>query len=171
MRWLADIVDVDIREYEFTLDALQRYIFNDAVGNDSNRTMDAINLRRCFEDEVGEKVYICDDEHCTLLEMMVALAERAADLMWDAYDDDQTVHYFWVMFTNLGLDEYTNSRYDDDKVETICENLLCRRYTKHGKGGLFQVKNVPGDMRKVEIWSQMNWYLTEKYFEKNGRKW
>ena len=34
-----------------------------------------------------------------------------------------------------------------------------REYDSDGKGGLFTVKQSKYDMRTVEIWWQMNWYL------------
>jgi hypothetical protein len=97
--------------------------------------------------------------------MMVVLARRAADIMYDAFEDDQTEHYFEVMFRNLGLQKYDDDNFHYLKVMDILRNLDERNYDDHGKGGLFHVKCARSDIREAEIWSQMNWYLTEKYFE------
>lgn len=165
IRWLCDDVGLDYGRYSEVAGALLYYKFSDDIGNDVNRTFDAVANREDFENEYDVDVDIYDEDHCGYLEMMVVLARRAADIMYDAFEDDQTEHYFEVMFRNLGLQKYDDDHFHYLKVMDILRNLDERNYDDHGKGGLFHVKCARSDIREAEIWSQMNWYLTEKYFE------
>lgn len=165
LRWLCDDVGLDYERYKDVASTLLYFKFDDSLENDVNRTWDAIANRREFETEYDVEVDIWK-EHCGLLEMMVVLARRAADIMYEDADEDRTEYYFWVMFSNLGLDKFGGIRYNHQKVIHICQILNERKYSSDGKGGLFRFKNPPGVPNEVEIWSQLNWYLTEKYFEK-----
>ena len=166
IRWLCDDVGLDYGRYSEVASAMLTFEFNDSVGNDINRTWDAIANREDFEHEYDVEVDIHDLDHCGVLEMMVVLARRAADVMYDAYKEDQTEYYFDVMFRNLGLDKYDDDHFNYLKVVTILQKMNNHEYDEHGKGGLFRFKCARKDVKEAEVWSQMNWYLTEKYFEK-----
>ena len=165
IRWLCDDVGLDYGRYSEVATAMAIYIFDDSVENDINRTWDAVANREDFEHEYDVVVDIHNNDSAGWLEVMVVLARRAADVMYDAYEEDQTEHYFWVMFENLGLDKYDNDHFNYIKVVQILRKLDERKYDDHGKGGLFRLKRGMSNIREAEIWSQMNWYLTEKYFE------
>lgn len=51
-----------------------------------------------------------------------------------------------------------NDNYDGDYVDFVITRFLNREYETNGKGGLFTV-DKQRDMRKVEIWCQLMWYL------------
>lgn len=72
---------------------------------------------------------------------------------------NRTGQWFWGMIVNLGLGSMTDDLYDEKLVETAINRLLDRRYAPDGTGGLFTVKNCDRDLRKVEIWYQLCWYL------------
>ena len=72
---------------------------------------------------------------------------------------DRTGYWFWLMIDNLGLGNMVNSQFDSTKVDNIIDNFLNRTYEKNGKGGLFTIRNCDTDLRKVEIWYQLCWYL------------
>lgn len=133
---------------------------------DENRAGDGINLRYRFGREVGiPDPVICtelDNRPCSVLEMMIALGLRIDEqIMGDSANNASQ----WIsdMLTNLGLSQYTNEFYDEPKVERIIDAFLNRKYTRTGKGGLFEIPDLPydRDMRTVEIWCQMCWYLNE----------
>jgi hypothetical protein len=46
-------------------------------------------------------------------------------------------------------------------VDYVLDRFLDRDYEPDGRGGLFRVKHTDEDLRFVEIWYQMNWYLDE----------
>ena len=79
--------------------------------------------------------------------------------MDDPLIGNRTGQWFWGMITNLGLGSMVDSRFDEEKVKYIVDQFLNRDYSPNGKGGLFTVRNCDCDMRKIEIWTQMLYYL------------
>jgi hypothetical protein len=97
---------------------------------------------------------------CSILEMMVALAIRCEEeIMYDPDIGDRTAQWFWCMIANLGLGGITDDVYDRAYVDDILIRLLYREYEPDGRGGLFRIRNCEYDLREVEIWCQMLWYL------------
>lgn len=131
-----------------------------SVPYDDNRADDGIQLRRKFaltRDDMAVIDYISGP--CSVLEMMVALAVRCETIMDDTCYGDRTGQWFWGMINNLGLSSMTDSRFNKHEVDAIISRFLNREYDRNGRGGLFTVKNCERDMRTVEIWGQLNWYL------------
>jgi hypothetical protein len=91
--------------------------------------------------------------------MMVALAIRAETIMDDDGIGDRTGQWFWTMIHNLGLTPMTDGEFDRNRVDAIIARMLNREYEPDGSGGLFTVRNCVYDMRKIEIWCQLSWYL------------
>lgn len=138
-----------------------RYI----IPRDQNRAGDGINLRYHFaltrEHECSTDVTMdILDGPCSVLEMMVALADRCEQtIMDDESIGDRTGQWFWGMITNLGLGSMVDSRYDRGTVNDILNRFLNREYEPDGRGGLFRVRDCDRDLRNVEIWYQLCWYL------------
>lgn len=132
------------------------------LDRDENRASDGINLRRRFADDYTP----VDDadgyltEPCSVLEMMLALAIRCEETIMDdpAYGD-RTTQWFWGMIVNLGLGPMTDVNYDKHIVTSALNRFLDREYEPNGRGGLFYVRNCKYDLRDVEIWVQLCWYL------------
>ena len=92
--------------------------------------------------------------------MMIALAIRCEnDIMDNPNMGDRTSQWFWGMITNLGLGSMTDRNFDIRYVDEIIERFLDRKYEPDGKGGLFRIRHFNRDLRKVEIWYQLCWYL------------
>ena len=131
------------------------------VPYDDNRADDGVQLRRRFaliRDDISISNYITGP--CTVLEMMVALAVRCEEtIMDDALMGNRTGQWFWGMIHNLGLSPMSDSKFDKRTVDEIIQRFLNREYEPDGRGGLFTVKHCERDMRTVEIWCQLNWYL------------
>lgn len=138
--------------------------FRYSIPMDANREEDGIDLRYRFITEVGipknyQEVYGYLDGPCSVLEMMIALAIRCEESIMDDPDiGDRTSEWFWLMMKNLGLDYMNDRKFDRDIAEEKISIFLDRRYKRNGEGGLFVV-NGRRDLRKVEIWYQMCWYL------------
>lgn len=96
---------------------------------------------------------------CSVLEMMIALAMDCEDWMDDTSYGDRTSQWFWGMITNLGLGAMTDDRFDTQYVDEVIDTFLDRRYAPDGRGGLFRIRDCEYDLREVEIWHQMCWYL------------
>ncbi|MDO5540810.1 MAG: hypothetical protein Q4F83_12210 [Eubacteriales bacterium] len=140
--------------------------FTYTIPMDGNRAEDGIDLRYRFGYENAYKssmiaTYL-DNQPCSVLEMMVALAIRCEEHIMDDPDiGDRTGQWFWNMIVNLGLGSMSDTNFDRDHAEKIVHKFLNHEYKRDGKGGLFTVKRFQIDMRSVEIWYQMCWYLDE----------
>lgn len=162
-KWLSGLV---YRErYSRLLSLLHRIDFRYSISKDQNRANDGESLRYRFaimegyEDSVDMVLDILDFP-CSVLEMMVALALRCEeDIMDDASIGDRTAQWFWEMIVSLGLGSMNDTMIDNDRVIDIIERFLNRDYEPNGKGGLFTIRRCSEDLRTVEIWRQLCWYL------------
>lgn len=131
------------------------------IPKDRNRAEDGMNLRDRYAflyDREDLPFYI--DGPCSVLEMMVALAIRCEEnIMDDPIIGDRTAQWFWGMVVNLGLGSMVDERYDEQYVTDCLTRFLNREYEPNGKGGLFTVRHCKRDLRNVEIWYQLCWYL------------
>lgn len=138
--------------------------FHVVIGMDENRAEDGIDLRYRFGEECGyhqamiaSYLDICP---CSVFEMMVALALRCEEnIMDDPVKGNRISKWFWIMLTNLGLESMDDGNYDELYCREVIRRFLNRDYSRNGKGGLFVIENCEYDLRHVEIWHQMCWYL------------
>lgn len=169
-KWMCRLVSDQryLRGYSYhkLLKFLHNTVFRYTIPMDSNREADGINLRYRFGYENSYDEYIIvnylNNQPCSVLEMMIALAIRCEEgIMSDPDIGDRTCQWFWGMITNLGLRGMNDINYDEYYVDQVIERFLNRDYKKNGEGGLFTVKHPRHDLREVEIWYQMCWYLDE----------
>lgn len=164
-QWMFDLVCADKYSRDISYRKLLAHLhaipFTYTISTDVNRAEDGVDLRyrwasiHCF-DEVPE----CLGGPCSVLEMMLALAIRCEEnIMYDPDIGDRTRQWFWGMVTNLGLGGMTDDIYDPELVDYVIDRFLDRNYDPDGAGGLFRIRNCKYDLRKVEIWYQLNWYL------------
>lgn len=164
--WMYSLVCAENASYQKLLRHLNTIEFTHTIPMDDNRAVDGINLRYRFAYEkdyhpamIAEYI---DNKPCSVLEMMVALAHRCEEqIMADQELGDRTERWFMDMIKSLGLKGMTNSRFDEFQVERAVTRFLIRDYKPNGEGGLFTVNRYRRDMRIVEIWYQMCWYLDE----------
>lgn len=136
--------------------------FTYTIPRDSNREADGIDLRYRFalttKKYPDAELYL--DGPCSILEMMVGLANRCEEsMMDDTRYGDRTDQWFWQMITSLGLGSMNDELYDEEYVSSCITRFLNREYSPDGRGGLFTIRGCKQDLRKVEIWYQLNWYL------------
>lgn len=142
--------------------------FRHTLKQDSNRASDGIDFRYRFGYECGYSRAIIaeylDTRPCSVLEMMISLAFRVEEQIMDDPDlGNRTGQWFWNMIVNLGLGCMTDSKFDIEYTSSVIELFLRREYESNGNGGLFTVTNTEYDMRSIEIWYQMMWYLDENF--------
>ncbi len=143
----------------------QKYIKNTWMMElDKNRAYDGIELRRRFENESACDPELMDlyfkDVPCSVLEMMIALAIRCEEsIMCDPSYGNRTGQWFWSMIVSLGLGGITDQRYNREYVDNVIFRFLTRNYDQDGKGGLFTIPDCGVDLRDIQIWGQMCWYL------------
>lgn len=174
-QWLLDKIFTGVKEdsgREYT--SLMLYLFDTvfywSIPQDENRHDDGINLREVFFDEyceagnclsVDEKELIFNPKNCSVLEMMVALAIRSESIMYDPDAGNHTGVWFWAMITSMNLQDMTDSNFNETYVRECVRMMLDREYYPNGEGGLFTIWNCKYDLRDVEIWYQMCWYLND----------
>lgn len=165
-KWMSDLVCGERFSKDTSYEMLLRYLhdteFRYHIPRDVNRWEDGISLRRRYAYDHPGMDYVAEDYlygPCTVLEMMVALAIRCEEWMDDTSMGNRTGQWFWRMIVSLGLGSMTDDRFDILYVEMVVNRFLDREYEPNGKGGLFTIKNTNRDMRSVEIWFQLCWYL------------
>lgn len=129
------------------------------VPNDDNRVEDGRELRYEFL-EAHDREFDQDWIHlgCSVLEMLIGLSRR---LSFEASGTSRV--WFWHLLHNLDLAHYTDSNPGDpDDINAVIDTLIYRSYSFDGKGGLFPLDEPMHDQRKVEIWYQLNAYLSER---------
>lgn len=138
------------------------------VPNDDNRAEDGKELREEFIYEAGvnvEESWL--DLECSMLEVLLALARRAAFESSEPPDE-----WFWKLIENINLLGLIDRYYDRDaqsQIDEAINRVLMRTYTRDGHGGLFPLRQARRDQRKVEIWYQMASYLLEGHSVNDGR--
>jgi len=167
--WLSEFVCKERfpRHVSFSklLTRLHDIPFKYTIPRDQNRAEDGKDLRYRFaltHEYLGSSESIVDilSGPCSVLEMMVALTIRCEEqIMDDPSIGNRTGQWFWNMIVNLGLGSMVDDRYDERHVDKVIDIFLNREYEPDGKGGLFRIKNCEYDLRDVEIWYQLCWYL------------
>lgn len=163
--WMYNIVCND-RSYYKLLRYLHCIDFQYSIAMDGNRADDGVNLRYRFGyersyDQALIATYL-DDRPCSVLEMLIALAIRCEEnIMYDPDLGDRTGVWFGNMINNLNLESMHNADFDREYVDDVIDIFLNRKYKSNGEGGLFTVNDAPRDLRDVEIWYQLCWYLNE----------
>lgn len=170
-KWICGLIANRVKGISYK--NLLRYLFDTdfiyELERDENRAIDGIDLRYKFgyyndipEDAIGDYL---DNRPCSVLEMMVALCNRIEDhIMSDADFGDRTGQWFWGMIENLGLDRMIDTRFDLRRVSQTIDRFLHREYEPDGRGGLVTIEDCEYDLRTVEIWYQVMWFLTKFYF-------
>ena len=132
---------------------------------DENSALDGIALRWQYVCDRDYSNDILDDLEgpCSILEMMVALCFKCEGFMDDPSIGDRFTQWFWHMIVSLGLGSMMDGSFNKRKVEGSLARVLDRKYEPDGRGGLFTIRNCDCDLRRVEIWHQMCWYLDEYY--------
>lgn len=166
-KWLCDIVCgkryANTISYKKLLMHLHNTDFRYVLDKDRNRFEDGLNLRYRFcshTDNMDRLNLVMQDRDCTVLEMMIALVVRLEEqIMDDPELGDRTGQWFWQMIVSLGLGSMTDTSFDRGVVTDKIDIFLNREYEPNGKGGLFTINKCEDDLRDVEIWYQMCWYI------------
>ena len=173
--WLLGFIEDDIHDlsnYSVLMSVLFSREFYSLVPNDDNRVGDGLDLRNQFADELGEHLYFVDEDlppYCTILEMMIALAIRIEnDILYDPEKGYRVSEWFWIMLSNLDLENETDDCFDRERVVMTLNNFVDRKYGENGKFCLFPIsktatmaKKTATDMKNTEIWYQANYFFTE----------
>lgn len=163
--WLLDQIRFDKKRYYKLTKHLHDIPFewSKEVDFDENRAMDGTYNRYYFFRELG--INAGDfDYPCSILEMFVAFSLKIAR-EWLGYDEnymsDRPDLVFFMFLRNLGLDFLDDSEFSEAKCDEIIGYFVLREYKNDGIGSLFPLKRAVKDYNKMEIWKQMNIFLTQ----------
>ena len=144
--------------------------FEVVLDQDINRLEDGRYLRNHFFLDNGI-VGDFTDKPVSVLEVLIALADRIDTEYIGNPSDPRPDIIFWEFLYNLGLNtaafqdnriKYPSNKY---RFESIINNFIFRNYAVDGRGGIFPLKNVNFDVADMELWEQMQAYLSENYGE------
>jgi len=163
--WLIKQIKFDKKRYYKLIKHLHDIPFewSKEVDFDENRAMDGTYNRYYFFKEIG----IRDSDFnfpCSILEMLVGFSLKIA-IEWLGYSendmDDHSDWIFWMFLKNLKLNLLDDEHYSDKKCDEIIGKFVLREYKNDGIGSLFPLKRAVKDYNKIEIWKQMNIFLTQ----------
>lgn len=163
-RWLCDMVHCgEKNRYSKLTTKLHSipYTYNKTnllLMRDSSREDDGLTLRDEYINDKHNNITSITGE-CSIFEMLIALSRRIDDLCSDSLIDPNIDKWFWRLLKNLKLDKYDDFNYNDEEVVKIINTFTSRKYDKCGNGGLFPIQKYKGDMRKIDIATQMHHYL------------
>ena len=167
--WMQQLVcDFDYtggRSYYKLLRHLHETEFYYSIPMDGNRAEDGVSLRYRFGYEQGIDSRIIaselDNKPCSVLEMLIALDVRCEEhIMVDPDEGNRYGRWFWTIMANMGLNEMDDLHFDRYEVRHILHRFLDRQYGRHGEQGLVYLPDCKEDLRHVDIWCQMMWYLS-----------
>ena len=169
--YLTDMIfDERTNNYKILLNILFSTDYRWSIHNDDNRAMDGIEIRYNYERDAC----ISNDDFeelmnvpCSVMEVICGLAIRMDVLMRDPVEPHIS-RWFWELVGNLGLLEYDDGAFERglwnfSDVKEILDIFMDRTYDELGHGGLFPRTVCDKNQKCVELYSQMNGYLMEKY--------
>lgn len=157
--WLTQHVAIpNGKDYFDLFERLHNSEFVWTVPHDDNRVQDGLDLRGEFlEIRGGGEINIGG---VTILEVLIALSRRVAFIA-DGGHNSRT--WAWILLKNLRLQRFSDPLTPEktDRVDQILHDLVWRNYHANGLGGFFPLQNADTDQTKVEIWHQLNAYVSE----------
>lgn len=145
--------------YRKLLSMLHNMTFRYHVEYDENRAADGVNLRWYYVDDGGDDEILRWKNECTVLEMLISAAMQMEVIMDDPDIDHTASHWFWMFMDNLDLLDMTDDRYDKTYIYGRVSMFMDRTYEPDGYGNIIYIPDIREDLRDVEIWSQMCWYM------------
>lgn len=164
-KWLCDKVYTEGYTritYRKLLRKLFKTPFVVVIDNDRNRAEDGIYLRYHFSVETDSSEEDIDIREASVLEVLIALAIRCEEEFMSE-DEGRTGLWFWEMISNIGLSDFDDNNYEDGSIDIVLEKFMYRDYDKDGTGCAFRI-NKRINLENVELWYQLQYYLTEAYY-------
>jgi hypothetical protein len=101
---------------------------------------------------------------CSVLEFLVALAERVNDVLAIIPVDAAFSMFLENMdLTRCSDDWFLNQRDPECYIQDRCDIMMDRQYRPDGSGGGLFIVHDDKDIRQSEWWWQMQYWLNEQY--------
>lgn len=151
-KWLVDKAGIP-SEYSVLAKFLSETRYGWELPSDSNRAEDGKDIRLRYYEETGERLDVSED--CTVLEMMVALADRMELDFVGIPGDMHPERWVKMMIINLGLSDMTNRRFKFDYAKSCLDD---------GYEAMFPLE---GKHKKMPLWDRMAEFL-DQYISERG---
>lgn len=157
-QWLLKKVGFDDNHYKKLIQFLDQtnYIWN--IDWDENREMDGRYLREECNLDLNPM-----DAPVSVLEVLIAFAIRIDDEYLGDPRDPHPEVIFSEMLDNLGLLYYDDSHFSWSAIQNSLRVWLNREFEPNGVGSPFPLRHPPYDQREIQLWDQMNAYISENY--------
>lgn len=155
--------------HRLLLRRLHELEFYTVLPRDEDRIQDGLDMREDYSNDC--RIIPWDDAEryspCSMLEIMVSMCWRfETNVMSNDLYGNRFGKWFWMMIENCGL-SFLNDRsytYDaDNYVAAVMRRICDRSYEANGDGSFFPLREPRGDMRKTDLWYQLQWYVTENF--------
>lgn len=147
---------IEDRKYTKLFQRLFDTPFDPVLEADEARIDDGLEVR-------GRWYRSIPDFPCSVLEVLLALADRMDSEYVGDPSEEGTNDIFYLFLDNLGLLYYTDRRYNDLAIDNILEIWMERRFHSNGDGSIFPLKYTRENQRDCSLWSQMQSYIIENY--------
>lgn len=141
--------------YEDMLKVLWNTPFEVKVGRDVN----LLNEANDFRYNHGLR----NDNPGNCLEILYQLSYKMDSLLYDGDHGPRYVEWFWLMIKNMGLIIFDNENFNYKEVKRKVDIFSQRKYKPDGKGGPFPLQRPISNMKKVDYWYQLNYYVNENF--------
>lgn len=168
--WLYERVCGDWEPRGLSFHRLLTFLYNQnftpSCELDGARAEDGLDLRYRFAQTQNIVYQEVQDAFagipCSMLEMMVALSIRIEEhILEDAASGNRVGQWFWNMVVSLGLVAMDDTRFDEERAQSVLDRFNAREYQSNGAGGLFTLMHPKEDMRRIDIWYQLMGWLAE----------
>lgn len=166
--WLCEIINLRQGKYDGLIHELYVTPFKWVLELDSNRVDDGLVLRGEFPGVTYENEQFGDDQTCSVLEVLIALARKFDYILSEDDCGDRTRIWFWEMIGNLTLMYFTDGVLEENfselnRVDRILDIWMSRKFDYDGAGSPFALMHPHRDQTKIQLIDQMNDYILENY--------
>lgn len=160
--YLNNLIDlIDGRSYTMLLRELNKIHFFPLLDLDNNRVSE---IKTELRETIPSSPHT---EYVTILEMLIWLAYMYEERAMKYGEPDHTATWFWCFIVNCNLNIYDDDYFKEHKEESInsihkwATMFNNRTYGRDGTGSPFPLKHPYKDMRKIELFYQLNYYYDE----------
>lgn len=165
--WLTGLIPGWTERYSILIRHLYETPFRVTLLMDENRVGDGLSMRARFVWAAGlgsiERDILKRQRPCSVLEVMIGLAQRFEEEYMTQYTEDTINNWFSPMISSLGLQNYDDQHFDLYGFDRIMQTFLDRAYFPDGRGSLFYIPGTKDDMKYTEIWKQMMFWYEHNY--------
>ena len=131
------------------------------IDGDDNRIQDGKDLRIEFVNKHDVPNLFPElefKEYVSVLEIIIAVS-RIVEFIAGG----EAPGWAWRLIDNLRLNNFYDplNKYKRTQLYEILETLIWRTYERNGQGGFFPLISPEEDQTKIEIWYQLNAYVSE----------